>query len=99
MLNTATLHSAVVELVALKGAKIQYITVQNWSANVFNLGTKRGLAHENAEVKWIDCNIGSTLTMKYPFVNIKGREAPGARLSIALANTRQHHDTAAEMIH
>ncbi len=63
--NTPTLHSAVVELVALKGAKIQYITVQNWASNVFNLVTKRGLAHENAEVKWIDCNIGSRLTMKY----------------------------------
>ena len=75
--NTATLHSAVVELVALKGAKIQYITVQNWSTNVFNLVTKRGLAHEEAEVKWIDCNIGSRLTMKYPGVVMKGRKARG----------------------
>ena len=57
--ETATLHSAVVELVALKGAKIQYVTVQNWSNNVFNLVTKRGLAKEDAEIKWIDCNIGS----------------------------------------
>src|SRR5258708_36371433 len=64
--NTPTLHSAVVELVALKGAKIQYITVQNWASNVFNLVTKRGLAQENAEVKWIDCNIGSRLPMKLP---------------------------------
>src|SRR6266852_629027 len=70
--NTATLHSAVVELVALKGAKLQYITVQNWSENVFNLVTKRGLAHENAEVKWIDCNIGSRLTMKYPGITVRG---------------------------
>src|SRR5436305_15285692 len=54
--NTPTLHSAVVELVALKGAKIQYITVQNWASNVFNLVTKRGLSQENAEVEWIDCN-------------------------------------------
>src|SRR5205823_2314721 len=68
--NTPTLHSAVVELVALKGAKIQYITVQNWASNVFNLVTKRGLAQENAEVKWIDCKIGSRLTMKYPTVLI-----------------------------
>jgi Fe-S cluster assembly protein SufB len=60
--ETATLHSAVVELVAMKDAKIQYITVQNWSNNVFNLVTKRGLAHENAEIRWIDCNIGSRLT-------------------------------------
>ena len=71
--ETTTLHSAVVELVAMKDAKIQYITVQNWSANVFNLVTKRGLAHENAEIRWIDCNIGSRLTMKYPGVIMKGR--------------------------
>jgi Fe-S cluster assembly protein SufB len=78
--STSTLHSAVVELVALKGAKIQYITVQNWANNVFNLVTKRGIAHEDAEIKWIDCNIGSRLTMKYPGVVLKG-EAPAARSS------------------
>ncbi len=97
--NTATLHSAVVELVALKGAKLQYITVQNWSPNVFNLVTKRGLAHEEAEIKWIDCNIGSRLTMKYPGVVMKGRKARGEVLSIALANDGQHQDTGAKMIH
>ncbi|MFH1066598.1 MAG: Fe-S cluster assembly protein SufB, partial [bacterium] len=97
--ETATLHSAVVELVALKGAKIQYVTVQNWSSNVFNLVTKRGLAHEEAEIKWIDCNIGSRLTMKYPGVVLKGRKARGEVLSIALANTGQHQDTGAKMIH
>ena len=79
--ETATLHSAVVELVAMKGAKIQYVTVQNWSANVFNLVTKRAIAHEEAEVKWIDCNIGSRLTMKYPGVVLKGRKARGEVLS------------------
>ena len=77
--ETATLHSAVVELVAMKGAKIQYVTVQNWSANVFNLVTKRAIAHEEAEVKWIDCNIGSRLTMKYPGVVLKGRHRRAAR--------------------
>lgn len=97
--ETATLHSAVVELVALKGAKIQYITVQNWSDNVFNLVTKRGLAEEAAEIKWIDCNIGSRLTMKYPGVILKGRKARGEVLSIALANNGQHQDTGAKMIH
>ena len=97
--DTATLHSAVVELVALKGAKIQYITVQNWSNNVFNLVTKRGLAHEDAEIRWIDCNIGSRLTMKYPGVILKGRKARGEVLSIALANDGQHQDTGAKMIH
>jgi Fe-S cluster assembly protein SufB len=97
--ETATLHSAVVELVAMKGAKIQYITVQNWSNNVFNLVTKRAIAHEEAEVKWIDCNIGSRLTMKYPGVVLKGRKARGEVLSIALANNGQHQDTGAKMIH
>ncbi len=97
--STATLHSAVVELVALKGAKIQYITVQNWSSNVFNLVTKRGLAHEEAEIKWIDCNIGSRLTMKYPGVVLKGRKSRGEVISIALANDGQHQDTGAKMVH
>lgn len=97
--ETSTLHSAVVELVALKDAKIQYITVQNWSSNVFNLVTKRGLAEENAEVRWIDCNIGSRLTMKYPGVIMKGRKARGEVISIALANDGQHQDTGAKMIH
>ncbi|QQL44283.1 Fe-S cluster assembly protein SufB [Sulfuriroseicoccus oceanibius] len=97
--ETSTLHSAVVELVAMPGAKIQYITVQNWSNNVFNLVTKRGLAHENAEIRWIDCNIGSRLTMKYPGVVMKGRKARGEVISIALANDGQHQDTGAKMIH
>lgn len=97
--DTATLHSAVVELIALKGAKIEYITVQNWSANVFNLVTKRAIAEEEATVKWIDCNIGSRLTMKYPGVILKGRKARGEVLSIALANDGQHQDTGAKMIH
>lgn len=97
--ETATLHSAVVELVAMKGAKIQYVTVQNWSNNVFNLVTKRALAHEEAEVKWIDCNIGSRLTMKYPGVVLKGRKARGEVISIALANNGQHQDTGAKMVH
>src|SRR5690606_10028409 len=97
--STSTLHSAVVELVALKGAKIQYITVQNWAPNVFNLVTKRGVAHEEAEIKWIDCNIGSRLTMKYPGVVLKGRKARGEVISIALANDGQHQDTGAKMIH
>lgn len=97
--ETTTLHSAVVELVAMPHAKIQYITVQNWSANVFNLVTKRGLAHEGAEIRWIDCNIGSRLTMKYPGVIMKGRKARGEVISIALANDGQHQDTGAKMVH
>ncbi|MBU62338.1 MAG: Fe-S cluster assembly protein SufB [Opitutae bacterium] len=97
--ETTTLHSAVVELVAMPGAKIQYITVQNWSNNVFNLVTKRAMAHEESEVRWIDCNIGSRLTMKYPGVILKGRKARGEVLSIALANDGQHQDTGAKMVH
>jgi Fe-S cluster assembly protein SufB len=97
--ETSTLHSAVVELVALKGAKIQYITVQNWSNNVYNLVTKRAMAEEEAEVRWIDCNIGSRLTMKYPGVVLRGRKARGEVLSIALANDGQHQDTGAKMVH
>ncbi|MGB0371078.1 MAG: Fe-S cluster assembly protein SufB [Opitutales bacterium] len=97
--ETSTLHSAVVELVALKDAKIQYITVQNWSNNVFNLVTKRAMAEEGAEVKWIDCNIGSRLTMKYPGVVLKGKGARGEVLSIALANDGQQQDTGAKMLH
>src|ERR1700736_809796 len=97
--TTTTLHSAVVELVALPGAKIQYVTVQNWSSNVFNLVTKRGLAMEEAEIKWIDCNIGSRLTMKYPGVILKGRKSRGEVISIALAGNGQHQDTGAKMIH
>lgn len=97
--ETATLHSAVVELVAMKDARIQYITVQNWSNNVFNLVTKRGIAHENAEIRWIDCNIGSRLTMKYPGVIMKGRKARGEVISIALASEGQHQDTGAKMVH
>jgi len=97
--ETSTLHSAVVELVALKNAKIQYITVQNWSSNVFNLVTKRGMAMEGAEVKWIDCNIGSKLTMKYPGVIMRGEGARGEVLSIALAHDGQHQDTGSKMIH
>lgn len=97
--DTSTLHSAVVELVALKGARIQYVTVQNWASNVFNLVTKRGMAMEDAEIRWIDCNIGSGLTMKYPAVVLKGRRARGEVVSIALAHDGQHQDTGAKMIH
>jgi Fe-S cluster assembly protein SufB len=95
----SSLHSAVVELVALKGAKIQYVTVQNWSNNVFNMVTKRGLAMEGAEIRWIDCNIGSRLTVKYPAVVLRGEGSRGEVLSIALAHDEQHQDTGSKMIH
>jgi Fe-S cluster assembly protein SufB len=97
--STSTLHSAVVELVALPGAKIQYITVQNWANNVFNLVTKRGVAHEEAEIKWIDCNIGSRQMINYPGVDLTAPPPRGEVISIALANDGQHQDTGAKMIH
>ncbi|MDR2430568.1 MAG: Fe-S cluster assembly protein SufB [Puniceicoccales bacterium] len=97
--DTATLHSAVVELIARPGAKIQYITVQNWATNVYNLVTKRGLAEAGAQIRWIDCNIGSRLTMKYPAVILKGEHARGEVISIALASDGQTQDTGAKMIH
>ncbi|MDR0535057.1 MAG: Fe-S cluster assembly protein SufB [Puniceicoccales bacterium] len=97
--DTATLHSAVVELIACKGAKIQYITVQNWATNVYNLVTKRGLAKDDAQIRWIDCNIGSRLTMKYPAVVLDGEGARGEVISIALASEGQIQDTGAKMIH
>jgi len=93
--STATLHSAVVELVALKGARSSYITVQNWSSNVFNLVTKRGLAHRGRGDQVDRLHIGSRLTMKYPGVVLKGRKSRGEVISIALANDGQHQDTGA----
>lgn len=97
--TSITLHSGVVELVALKGAKIQYVTVQNWSGNIHNLVTQRGWAGEDAEIKWVDCNLGSRLTMKYPAVILAGERSRGEVLSIALAHTGQVQDTGAKMIH
>ncbi len=97
--ETSTLHSAVVELVALKGAKIQYVTVQNWSPNVFKPRHQRGRRARGGRDQWIDCNIGSRLTMKYPGVVMKGRKARGEVISIALAGDGQHQDTGRNMIH
>ena len=83
--SSNSLHSAVVELIAKPGARIRYTTVQNWSTNVFNLVTKRAVAHEDATVEWVDCNLGSRLTMKYPSVYLLGERAHGEILSIAFA--------------
>jgi Fe-S cluster assembly protein SufB len=97
--SSESLHSAVVELVALKDAKLRYTTIQNWSADVYNLVTKRAYAHEGATVEWIDGNIGSKLTMKYPGVYLMGERAYGETLSIAFAGKGQHQDTGAKMVH
>ena len=90
-----SLHSAVVELIAKPGARIRYTTVQNWSGNVFNLVTKRAEAQANATVEWVDCNLGSKLTMKYPAVYLTGEGAHGEILSIAFAGKGQHRTLAA----
>jgi Fe-S cluster assembly protein SufB len=97
--STDSLHSAVVELVALPGARIRYTTIQNWSNNVYNLVTKRAHAHRDAVVEWVDGNIGSKLTMKYPAIHLLGERAHGEVLSIAYAGTGQHQDAGAKMIH
>jgi Fe-S cluster assembly protein SufB len=97
--STDSLHSAVVELVALKGSRITYTTIQNWSNNVYNLVTKRARAEAEARVEWIDGNIGSRLTMKYPSVYLMGPKASGEVLSVAYAGPGQHQDAGAKMIH
>ena len=97
--SSESLHSAVVELVALPGSRITYTTIQNWSPNVYNLVTKRARAETEAHVEWIDGNIGSRLTMKYPSVVMVGPKASGEVLSVAYAGPGQHQDTGAKMYH
>jgi Fe-S cluster assembly protein SufB len=97
--SSESLHSAVVELVALPGSRITYTTIQNWSPNVYNLVTKRARAEAEAHVEWVDGNIGSRLTMKYPSVVMVGPKASGEVLSVAYAGAGQHQDTGAKMIH
>lgn len=97
--TTNSLHSAVVELIAKKGAYIRYTTIQNWSHNVYNLVTKRAMAFEDAVVEWVDGNLGSLLTMKYPCVVLRGERAHGEILSIAFAGPNQHQDAGAKVIH
>jgi len=94
-----SLHSAVVELVALPGSHLRYTTIQNWSKNVYNLVTKRAVAHENSTVEWVDGNLGSKLTMKFPCVYLVGEKAHGEILSIAFANEGQHQDAGAKIYH
>ncbi|MGQ9728425.1 MAG: SufD family Fe-S cluster assembly protein [Candidatus Fervidibacter sp.] len=97
--STDSLHSAVVELIAKPGATIRYTTLQNWSHNVYNLVTKRGVAYEDAKIIWVDANIGSKVTMKYPCVYMVGKGARGEVLSVAFASNGQHQDAGAKMIH
>ena len=97
--NSDSLHSAVVEIVAKKGARVRYTTIQNWSTNVYNLVTKRAIAEEGATMEWIDGNIGSKVTQKYPAVYLTGEHAKGETLSIAFAGADQHQDTGSKMVH
>src|SRR5213595_3962368 len=97
--STDSLHSAVVELIAKPGARIRYTTIQNWSPNVYNLVTKRARAETEATVEWIDGNLGSKLTMKYPAVVMVGPKAHGEVLSVAYAGPGQHQDAGAKMTH
>lgn len=94
-----SLHSAVVEIIVKKNARVRYTTIQNWSNNVYNLVTKRAIAHEGATMEWIDGNIGSKVTMKYPSVILAGEHARGETLSVAFAGEGQHQDAGAKMIH
>ena len=97
--TTDSLHSAVVEIIAKEGSRVRYTTIQNWSSNVYNLVTKRATAYRDATVEWIDCNLGSRLTMKYPSVYMLEPGAHGEVLSIAYAGKGQHQDAGAKMVH
>lgn len=97
--TTDSLHAAVVEIVVKKGARVRYTTIQNWSKNVYNLVTKRMFVEEEGFGEWIDGNLGSRLTMKYPSVYLKGRKARGEILSLAVAGKGQHQDAGGKAIH
>ncbi len=99
MYTTESLHSAVVEIVVNKHARCRYTTIQNWANNIYNLVTKRAMAYENAVMEWIDGNLGSRLTMKYPAVYMMEPGARGEILSIAFASAGQHQDAGAKLVH
>lgn len=97
--RSSSLHSAVVEVVALQDAHVRYTTIQNWSSNVYNLVTKRAHAYDRAQVEWVDGNFGSKVTMKYPCIVLKGKHSKGQVVSIAVAGAEQHQDSGAKVIH
>ena len=97
--SSDSLHSAVVELIAMEGSRLQYTTIQNWSNNVYNLVTKRAFAHKNATVFWVDGNLGSKITMKYPSVYLLGEGAKAEILSVAFAGKGQHQDAGGKILH
>ncbi|WP_134773462.1 Fe-S cluster assembly protein SufB [Ornithinimicrobium flavum] len=97
--KTDSLHSAVVEIIVKKDARVRYTTIQNWSNNVYNLVTKRATCDEGATMEWIDGNIGSKVTMKYPAVFLLGEHSKGETLSVAFAGEGQHQDAGSKMVH
>ena len=97
--STDSLHSAVVEIIVKPGGRCRYTTIQNWSNNVYNLVTKRAVAYENATMEWVDANLGSKLTMKYPAIWLMGEGAHGEVLSIAFAGQDQHLDAGGKAVH
>jgi Fe-S cluster assembly protein SufB len=97
--SSDSLHSAVVEIIVKKNARCRYTTIQNWSNNVYNLVTKRAACHQGGRMEWVDGNIGSKVTMKYPAVYMLGEHASGEVLSIAFAGEGQHQDAGAKMVH
>lgn len=97
--QSASLHSAVVEIICLRGSRVRYTTVQNWSKNVYNLVTKRAVAYEDATMEWVDGNFGSRVTMKYPAVYLMGKGARADILSLAMAGEGQHQDAGSKVIH
>ena len=97
--TTESLHSAVVEIVVKKRGRCRYTTIQNWANNIYNLVTKRAVAHEDALMEWVDGNLGSRLTMKYPSVYMLGKGARGEILSIAFAGKGQHQDAGGKVVH
>jgi Fe-S cluster assembly protein SufB len=97
--STESFHSGVIEIIVHKNARFRYTTIQNWSNNMYNLVTQRALVHENASMEWLDGNLGSKLTMKYPSCFLMGEGAHGEILSIAYAGNGQHHDTGGKVVH
>ena len=99
MYSTESLHSAVVEIIVKRGARCRYTTIQNWANNIYNLVTKRAMAYQDATMEWVDGNLGSHLTMKYPAVYMMEPGARGEILSIAFAGAGQHQDAGAKLVH
>ena len=99
MYSTESLHSAVVEVIVKKGGRCRYTTIQNWANNIYNLVTKRAMAYKNATMEWVDGNLGSQLTMKYPAVYMMEEGARGEILSIAFSGKGQHQDAGAKLVH